>query len=155
MTEAICQKITNFRACHNRLVGFKHLRPDMLLHTMWRSHLHRDNVQKQTGSMIQTQKWGWLIESWFPCFSKGLLVWIQSGGWRSCFETRLRFDVRPRMCLNKFDTNIISTRGIIKWHPGPYEILVGALNNWNDRRKVVPWQILFEQVVPKRLTNHP
>ena len=33
-------------------------------------------------------------------------------------------------------------------------ILVGALNAWNDRPKVVPWPILFEKVVPKRQINH-
>ena len=39
-------------------------------------------------------------------------------------------------------------------HPGPYRILVGGLNPWNGRPKVVPWPILFERVVPKRPVNH-
>ena len=42
----------------------------------------------------------------------------------------------------------------IKPASGPYNILVGALNAWNDHPKVVPWPILFEKVVPKRQTNH-
>ena len=39
-------------------------------------------------------------------------------------------------------------------HPDPYRILVGTLNPWNGRPRVVPWPILFERFVPKRPDNH-
>ena len=36
-------------------------------------------------------------------------------------------------------------------HPDPYRILVGTLNPWNGRPRVVPWPILFERVAKKCL----
>ena len=40
-------------------------------------------------------------------------------------------------------------------HPDPYRILVGTLNPWNGRPRVVPWPILFERVVSKPQNSRP
>ena len=39
-------------------------------------------------------------------------------------------------------------------HPDPCRILVGTLNPWNGRPRVVPWPILFERVAKKCPVNH-
>ena len=40
-------------------------------------------------------------------------------------------------------------------HPDPDRILVGTLNPWNGRPRVVPWPILLERVVSKPQNSRP
>ena len=50
---------------------------------------------------------------------------------------------------------IISRNQYQNRHPDPYRNLVGTLNPWNGRPRVVPWPILLERVVSKHLNRRP
>ena len=101
-------------------------------------------------------KWGfWCIPSSVCCVvqpCRGLFVCRKKWHlWKHAIVHDFQFSFL--YTITKFAIN--SRNHYQNQHPDPCIILVGTLNPWIGRPKVVPWAILFERVVSKHFNRRP